>query len=215
MNDEIKSDNAIIEKEKLLLQTCCAPCACYVVELLSTRFNITAYFFNPNIAPAEEHDRRLAELKRFALDTGLSLIAEDAQSYAACCEAWKGEVSPLALFGERSPRCHACYKFRLEAAFQKAAELNIPIVATSLSISPHKDAAAINKIGRELGKQYGIQFYEGDFKKNDGYKKSVALSKEYGFYRQDYCGCEYSLLEKDKTSAWYKSVMNFKQKNSA
>ena len=106
--------------------------------------------------------------------------------------------------GEKSERCRICYEIRLRKSFEFAIANNIGIVTTTLSISPHKDAGVINAIGKKLCSEFGIEFFEADFKKNDGFKKSLQLSKAYGFYRQNYCGCIYSKLERDKSSLWYK-----------
>ncbi|MCP4133311.1 MAG: epoxyqueuosine reductase QueH [bacterium] len=183
--------------KSLLLHTCCAPCMSYVYELLKAEYRVTAYFYNPNIAPAGEYTKRLSELKRFAsLKDFLLLYGEyDIRDWAARVKEYRS-------CGERSPRCFECYRFRLEKSFKKARDCKADIVATVLSISPHKDAAMLNTIGKELEQEYGIEFLEADFKKKDGFKKSAALSKEYGFYRQDYCGCVYSRLERDKSFTW-------------
>ena len=175
----------------ILLHICCAPCMCYVYELLKDSFDVVSYFFNPNIFPETELNLRLNELRRFSDMKGFTLIESSGGS-----DEWLAEVSPLAAYGERSVRCFACFRYRLKAAFEKASELGIDTVATSLSISPHKDADMINKAGTELSEAYNINFYEADFKKKDGYKKSVELSRMYGFYRQDYCGCIFSKTEK-------------------
>ena len=124
-------------------------------------------------------------------------------------------VKQYRFFGERSRRCWECYRMRLEESFKKAGELGIASVTTSLSISPHKDAAMINRIGKELEGQYGVRFIEGDFKKGDGYRKSAALSRIYGFYRQNYCGCIYSKLERDRDSAWSRKTVQSIQRMSS
>ena len=164
---------------------------CYVYELLKDSFNVVSYFFNPNISPEAELNQRLNELRRFSAMKGFTLIES-----AGKTDEWLAEVSPLAVYGERSVRCFACFRYRLKAAFEKASELGINTVATSLSISPHKDADMINKAGTELSSAYNIDFYQADFKKKDGYKKSVELSRMYGFYRQNYCGCTFSKNER-------------------
>jgi len=175
----------------ILLHTCCAPCMCYVYELLKDSFDIVSYFFNPNIFPETELNLRLSELRRFSAMKGFRLIESPGDP-----DEWLAEVSPFAAYGERSVRCFICFRYRLKAAFEKASGLGIDTVATSLSISPHKDADMINKAGTELSNVYNVNFYQADFKKKDGYKKSVELSRMYGFYRQDYCGCIFSKNEK-------------------
>ncbi|MCL1910597.1 MAG: epoxyqueuosine reductase QueH [Leptospirales bacterium] len=164
---------------------------CYVYELLKDSFDVVSYFFNPNISPEAELNLRLNELRRFSAMKGFTLIESAGET-----DEWLAEVSPLAGYGERSARCFACFRYRLRAAFEKASELGIDTVATSLSISPHKDADMINKAGAELSGAYSADFYQADFKKKDGYKKSVELSRMYGFYRQNYCGCIFSKNER-------------------
>ena len=164
---------------------------CYVYELLIDSFNIVSYFFNPNISPKTELNLRLNELRRFSAMKGFTLIESAEET-----DEWLTEISPLAAYGERSVRCLACFRYRLKAAFEKASELGIDTVATSLSVSPHKDADMINKAGMELSGAYNVNFYQADFKKKDGYKKSVELSRMYGFYRQNYCGCIFSKNER-------------------
>jgi predicted adenine nucleotide alpha hydrolase (AANH) superfamily ATPase len=162
---------------------------------------ISIYYYNPNIAPRPEYDRRLAELVRYAVYKGFALFVGD---YDA--REWEDRVKVHRYLGERSPRCWECYRMRLEGSFRKAGEMGIAAVTTSLSVSPHKDADMINSIGKELEAAYGIRFMEGDYKKNDGYRKSVELSKKHGFYRQDYCGCIYSKLEREGDPAWKRRV---------
>lgn len=179
----------------LLIHTCCAPCLSHVYELFAGSHDVTVYYFNPNIAPRAEYDRRLGELERFSAMKGFPLVVGEYRE-----GEWTRWVEPLRDLGERSRRCWECYRFRLEEAFRKARELGISSVTTCLSVSPHKDAVMINRIGKELEGAYGVAFIEGDFKKNDGYRRSVELSREYGFYRQDYCGCIYSKKEREARS---------------
>ena len=178
-------------KKTILLHTCCAPCMSYVYELLKDSFNIVSYFFNPNISLKTELTLRLNELRRFSALKEFTLIESTEEP-----DRWLAEVAPLAVYGERSARCFACFRYRLRASFEKASELEIDMVGTSLSISPHKDADMINKAGMELSGEYNASFYQADFKKKDGYKKSVELSRMYGFYRQNYCGCIFSKNER-------------------
>ncbi len=187
--------NNAVNNRSLLIHTCCAPCVSHVYGLFSGSHDVTVFFYNPNIAPPEEYGRRLSELERFSRLAGFPLVAGD---YNA--KEWTRRVGKYADLGERSQRCWECYRFRLEESFRKAKELGIDAVTTSLSISPHKDAAMINAIGRELEGSSGVAFMEGDFKKNDGFRRSVELSREYGFYRQDYCGCIYSKRESEARS---------------
>ena len=184
-----------MKNRSLLLHTCCAPCVSHVYELFENSHEVTVFYYNPNIAPREEYDRRLAELERFGRTRGFSLVTGE---YDA--GEWTRRVEKYRELGERSQRCWECYRFRLEESFKKAKELHSAAVTTSLSISPHKDAAMINSIGKELEAFTGIEFIEGDFKKNDGFRRSVELSRAYGFYRQDYCGCIYSKRESEARS---------------
>ncbi|MFC1669279.1 epoxyqueuosine reductase QueH [Spirochaetota bacterium] len=177
--------------KSLLLHTCCAPCTSYVYRLLSEDYNVTCFFYNPNIAPALEYNKRLDELLRYSKEAGFPVIAGD---YDA--RQWTLSAKKYRHLGERSARCFECYRYRLEATFREAVMAGADIVTTSLSISPLKDAKMINKIGKELQEEFGIEFMEADFKKKDGYKKSVELSKSHGFYRQNYCGCIYSKMER-------------------
>ncbi len=175
------------DKTNILLHTCCAPCTGYVYELLNASYNVTAYFYNPNISPRAEYDKRLNELKKFSELIDFKLHVGDYD-----IKRWTSLVKKYRFSGERSERCWLCYRIRLESSFKKAKDLEIGLITTSLSISPHKDPIMINKIGSELAAIYGIEFLEADFKKKDGYKKSVEISKKFGFYRQSYCGCVYS-----------------------
>jgi len=151
--------------------------------------------------PLEEYNKRLAEIKEFSRIKGFHLIIEDGDT-----KSWVEAVKDYKYYGEKSERCGICYSYRLEKAFEKADTCGFDIVATTLSISPHKSAAVINKEGAALSLKYGIDFFEADFKKNEGFKKSSELSNERGFYRQNYCGCVYSKLERVKDSPWYRKA---------
>lgn len=186
-------------KKSTLLHSCCAPCLAYVYELLNDGYNIKVFYFNPNIYPTDEYNIRLEELKRFSEMKGFSLLIGVYNN-----EMWHDRIEPLKYLGEKSERCWECYSIRLEETFRKAMDLKVDNVATTLSISPLKDAVMINEIGKELERKYGIEFITADFKKKDGYKRSVELSNEYGFYRQNYCGCSYSKLEREKDPSWQK-----------
>jgi predicted adenine nucleotide alpha hydrolase (AANH) superfamily ATPase len=174
-------------KKTLLLHTCCAPCMSYVFELVRQEYEVLSFFYNPNISPRSEYDRRLGELRRFSESAPFQLLegAYDARD-------WTAAVKPYRFLGEKSERCEVCIRYRLRESFIRARETGIGAVATVLSVSPHKDAAAINRAGRELSQEFSIAFIEADYKKKDGFKKTVELSRQYGFYRQDYCGCVYS-----------------------
>ena len=176
-----------MSKPKLLLHTCCAPCAGYVVQLLQKEYDITGYFYNPNIHPETEYQRRLAEEKKYFNKLCLELIEADDDK-----ERWFSLVKGHEHDPERGERCLICYRMRLEQACRFGKENGFAVFTTTLSLSPHKDAAKINRIGRELGQQLDIRFLEADFKKRDGFKKSLEISQAEGFYRQHYCGCVFS-----------------------
>jgi epoxyqueuosine reductase len=192
-----------VNNRTLLIHACCAPCVSHVYGLFAGSHDVTVFYYNPNIAPREEYERRLSELERFGRAGGVSLVTGEYNT-----GEWALRVGPYGDLGERSQRCWECYRFRLEESFRKAKELGIAAVTTSLSVSPHKDAAMINKIGRELEDSYGVSFVEGDFKKNDGYRHSVELSRRYGFYRQNYCGCVYSKRESEARSARHREPVS-------
>lgn len=185
---------------RLLIHSCCAPCSSYVLEYLSRYFDITDYFYNPNIYPAEEHEHRIRELNHFIeqmpSEHPISFLAgdyEDGKYY----EAVRGlEHEP-----ERGKRCEVCFRLRLEEAARKAGELKMDYFTTTLSISPMKDEQLLNEIGAEMGEKYGVSYLYSDFKKKGGYLRSTQLSREYGLYRQDYCGCVFSMREREELRA--------------
>ncbi len=183
-------------KSKLLLHICCAGCGVYVSQLLKQGFDVTLYFYNPNIYPESEYKKRLEEVKNIAKKFGLNLIVGE-YNHNKWLKLIKGhEHDP-----EKGERCLMCYSDRLKSAVKVAKEKQFNHWTTTLTVSPHKDAQAISRIGNELASKYGVdpligaqdlRFLDKDFKKQDGFRKSVELSKELGLYRQDYCGCEYS-----------------------
>lgn len=174
-------------KPKLLLQVCCIGCGAYVVELLKKRFRVTLYFYNPNIWPEAEYHTRLKETRRIARRLGLKLLVAKYRH-----DRWLELVRGHEHEPERGGRCVICYRDRLEAAARLARTLDYQYFASTLSISPHKSAAVLSRLGRELSERHRVKFLDQDFKKQDGFKKSVTLSNELGVYRQDYCGCEFS-----------------------
>ncbi len=199
-----KEMDRLIEKNQregvvptLFLHSCCAPCSSYVLEYLSQYFKITVYYYNPNIYPPEEYEERTMEVERLIRE----LPAEHPISFAAgeyrpelFYEAVKGhETDP-----EGGERCGICFALRLEEAARLAKEGNFDYFTTTLTISPLKDAARLNQIGEEMGAKYGVAYLNSDFKKKNGYKRSTELSKEYALYRQDYCGCVFSMREREK-----------------
>ena len=181
---------------KLLLHACCAPCSSYVLEYLSKYFEITLYYYNPNIHPELEYNRRIEELKKFISEfNGVNKIDLVEEEYNT--SEYFNEVKGLENLGERSKRCYNCYKFRMDKAALYAKNNNFDYFTTTLSISPYKVSNWINEIGRELEKKYNINYLYADFKKKNGYKRSLELSKQYNLYRQDYCGCIYSKQERE------------------
>lgn len=176
-------------KPKLLLHVCCAPCSSYVLDYLSSYFNISLFFYNPNIAPKKEYDKRINELNKFVNDFNNDIkIIEGSYDNNLYEEMIKGlENEP-----EGGKRCLTCFNIRLEETAKKASLLNFDYFTTTLSVSPYKNAITLNSIGKNLENKYDIKYLYSDFKKNDGYKKSIELSKKYQLYRQDYCGCLYS-----------------------
>jgi len=177
----------ITNKPSLLLHVCCAPCSPYVVKMLKKNYTVTAYFYDPNIHPEEEYTFRLKEMKKFSQEIGLSLIEAEYDA-GRWFETTKGREEDA----EKGERCYLCVDFRLEKAARFALENGFEYFTTVLSVSPHKSAKMINSIGRILSKKHFVKFLEADFKKKDGFKKSVEMSKAFGLKRQDYCGCVYS-----------------------
>lgn len=179
-----------MEKETILVHSCCASCASYVVEHLLERFRVIAFFYNPNIHPESEYRLRLSEMRYLCRLLDVLLITGDYDT-----KKWWDVIDPFKHLPERSPRCWACYRLRIEKTAELAVDLGVKRFTTTLSVSPHKVYPQIKKIGLELADVYGLRFHDEDFKKKDGFKKSVARSKELGFTRQDYCGCLLSLNE--------------------
>lgn len=177
------------ERPSLLLHACCAPCSSHTLTVLYKYFRITLYFCNPNIAPEEEYVFRLNELKRLVREMGLDIpIIEEDYDSAPFYELAKG----LEDLPERGERCKKCIGYRLRKAGEKAKELGCDFFTTTLTISPHKDCAFINEFGGRLQDEVGVAYLFSDFKKHDGYKHSIELSRQYNLYRQNYCGCVYS-----------------------
>ncbi|MBE6151830.1 MAG: epoxyqueuosine reductase QueH [Firmicutes bacterium] len=195
VNYQLKLEE-IINKEKgnipkLLLHTCCAPCSSYVLEYLSNYFEITILYYNPNISPEEEYYKRLNEQKRLINELKLTNPV-----YLLECNYDNNKFEELSQGLEEEPergaRCLKCYRLRLEETARIAKLNDFDYFGTSLSVSPYKSSDVLNKIGEELSDIYGISYLYSDFKKKEGYKRSIELSKIYNLYRQDYCGCKYS-----------------------
>ena len=182
-------------KKKLLLHACCAPCSSYVIEYLSNYFDITILYYNPNIDTKEEFDKRLSELNRFLKEfktknsVKVISLGYDKNDYLK-------EIDGLEEEKEGGKRCLKCYKLRLEKACIYSKENNFDYFTTTLTISPHKNSKVLNEMGSCLEEKYQMPYLYSDFKKKEGYKRSIVLSKEYNLYRQDYCGCIYSKRDK-------------------
>ena len=198
MNYQLKLESIIESLDgktpKLLLHACCGPCSSYVLEYLSKYFEITILYYNPNIYPEEEYYRRLNELKKFVPKINYINKVDVIEARYEPREYYDS-VKGLELLGEKSERCYKCYNLRMEEAAKYAKENNYDYFTTTLSISPYKVSSWINEIGELLENKYDVKYLYSDFKKKNGYKRSQELSKEYGMYRQDYCGCSFSKKE--------------------
>jgi predicted adenine nucleotide alpha hydrolase (AANH) superfamily ATPase len=180
-------------KQPLLLHACCAPCATHVIEQLSRLYSVTALFYNPNIQPDEEYQQRLQAMRRLCELTGTQLLVE------ACPAAeWASWVQGLENEPEGGRRCLQCFSGRIEYTVDMADRLGFPWVATTLTVSPRKPAAEINAIGVSVAANAKTCYLESDFKKQDGFRRSCELSKQYNLYRQNYCGCRYSRKHPDE-----------------
>lgn len=182
---------------KLLLHSCCAPCSSYVLEYLSQYFEITVFYYNPNIYPESEYTKRIWEQQKLIDE----LPAKHPISFMAGPydkERFYEMASGLEHVKEGGARCMKCYELRLREAAKIAKNAGFDYFTTTLSISPLKKAERLNEIGQRLGEEYEVEYLLSDFKKKNGYKRSIELSRIYGLYRQDYCGCEFSMENSDK-----------------
>jgi predicted adenine nucleotide alpha hydrolase (AANH) superfamily ATPase len=179
-----------VPKPRILVHVCCAPDALYVFGVLKEAYEVTGFFSNSNIQPREEYDLRLEEARRVALGSGAGLLADDYDP-----EGWLRLTNRFKDEPERGRRCDVCYAIRLGRTAARAAREGFDAFTTVMTLSPHKKAAVLNRIGRPFGARFGVAFLESDFKKKDGFKKSVEMSRTHGLYRQDYCGCVYSREE--------------------
>lgn len=187
------------KRPKLLIHSCCAPCSSYVLEYLSNYFEITVYYYNPNIFPPEEYGRRVEEQENLIHAMKLNNLVSFRQ----------GDYNPDLFYksiqgfeseSEGGNRCFLCYELRLKEAARISKDEGYDYFTTTLSISPHKNSEKLNEIGEKVAKEFNVAYLPSDFKKKNGYKRSIELSKEYGLYRQDYCGCVYSKKEREKIS---------------
>ncbi len=173
--------------KKLLLHICCAPDATVGIERLSPSFAVEGFFVNPNIHPGEEYGKRLQALKELARAMAFSFSEGPYDP-----EAWFQLVSGLEGEPEKGLRCQVCIRERLRSTAREARERGFDAFAAVLTVSPHKDAAMVNRLGVEAGEEYGVAYIPTDLKKQDGFKRSVELTRKHGIYRQDYCGCRFS-----------------------
>lgn len=191
----------------LFLHACCAPCSSYVLETLSRYFKIRLFFYNPNIFPEEEYLYRLSEVKRLISELPLQNSVEVIDG-EYCPQRFNELAKGLENEPERGKRCRRCIGLRLDETIKRAVAENVDFVTTTLSISPHKDAEFINEKGVQLCEKYGAVWLYSDFKKKGGYLRSIALSKEYNLYRQDFCGCVYSKAVRMREKAAQSSLNN-------
>jgi predicted adenine nucleotide alpha hydrolase (AANH) superfamily ATPase len=178
------------KKPRILLHICCAGCGAYVGQLLKENYSVTLFFYNPNIFPESEYDLRLEEVNKITGQFNLPLIIELYNH-----NEWLKKISGFESEPEKGGRCGICYRDRLQKTAEVAQKNNFDCFTTTLTVSPHKLAQSIIDIGLNLSASYGIKFLDKDFKKQDGFKKAGALSKELNLYRQNYCGCEFSRKE--------------------
>lgn len=194
-----------MEAKTLLLHSCCAPCSSYVLTYLRSTYRITVFYYNPNITEEAEYRKRAAEEKRFIEELNKDEKALSGEAFPIAYI--DGEYHPDEFLNavkgyedcpERGERCAICFRLRLSETAKEAAKLGCDLFATTLTLSPLKDAKLLNEIGEEEGKRYGANYLPSDFKKKGGYLKSIELSKEYGLYRQDFCGCIFSKAERER-----------------
>ena len=195
MEEIISSFNG--EVKKLLLHSCCAPCSSHVIETLTPYFDITIIYYNPNIEPYEEYEKRKKEeirfINEFPHQNKIDIIDCDYDN-----DKYHTIIKGLESEREGGPRCFKCYYLRLEKCASEAKKGGYDYFGTTLTVSPYKNSQKLNEIGAELEEKYGIPYLYSDFKKKNGYKRSIELSKEYNLYRQDYCGCIYSRKEREQ-----------------
>lgn len=180
-------------KPSLLLHVCCAPCSTHVIETLQEMFEVTAFFYNPNIYPPHEHRRRAQEARRLCRRLGVEILTEEYDAHN-----WSRRMKGRQSDREGGRHCAICFRIRLARTAVVAEGRGFDRFATTLTVSPHKDAWTINQVGQKVARGLQVKFYPADFKKRNGFKRSCQLSRKYGLYRQDYCGCVYSLRERDQ-----------------
>jgi len=187
----LKELESLTSRKRILLHSCCAPCSSWVITYLTKYFDITILYYNPNISPNEEYDKRKKEQIRLIKEIDkigtIDIIDCDYDN-----DIYEEKIKGYEECPERGERCTICFNLRLEKTAKIAKENNFDYFCSTLTVSPYKNAKLINEIGKELGDKYNIKWLYSDFKKENGYKNSIELSKKYNLYRQDYCGCIYS-----------------------
>ena len=190
-----KQIESLGEKKKLLLHSCCAPCSSHVISYLTNFFDITIFYYNPNISPKEEYDKRKEEQIRLIKEIDklnkIDIIDCDYDN-----DIYESKIKGLECEPERGNRCTVCFNLRLSKTAFMAKELNYDFFCSTLTVSPYKNSKLLNEIGKKMEEKYGVTWLYSDFKKENGYKHSIELSKKYNLYRQDYCGCKYSVRNK-------------------
>ena len=191
---ELEELSNIKSKKKLLLHSCCAPCSSHVITFLTKYFDITILYYNPNISPKKEYDKRKEEqirlIKEIDKVNKIDIIDCDYDN-----DVYESLIKGYEDCPERGDRCTICFNLRLGKTAKLASELNYDYFCSTLTVSPYKNSKLINEIGEKLSKEYNIKWLYSDFKKDNGYKKSIELSHKYNLYRQNYCGCKYSIRE--------------------
>lgn len=185
---------ALKGRPTLLLHSCCGPCSSYVTEYLAKYFEISVYYFNPNIYPESEYIKRLETQKKWLDSTEYAVLLDANYDHAEFTEA----VSGLEGEPEGGARCTKCFILRLEQTAKRARALGFDYFGTTLTVSPHKNAELLNRLGEGLGAKYDVKWLPSDFKKKEGYKRSIELSRQYELYRQNYCGCEFSINDENQ-----------------
>ena len=198
MEEELKKIESTGEKPVLLLQCCCAPCSSAVLERLKEHFHLKLYFYNPNIYPEEEYEKRLAQFDKLL---GAEEFSKGIEILPSVYEPEKFEEAVKDLHNEKEggARCTQCFILRLEETAKKAKKIGADYFCTTLTVSPHKNSQLLNELGLKAQEKYGVKFLLSDFKKKEGYKRSTVLSNELGLYRQNYCGCKYSIWFEEDT----------------
>ena len=197
MEEEIEKIKAAGTTPSLLLHSCCGPCSSYVLECVARFFSVTLFYYNPNIYPEKEYIHRLNEqiklINAMPSKNKISLMESEYDH-----ESFLTAVKGLEKEKEGGKRCTECFKLRLTESAKKAKEYGFDYFSTTLTVSPHKNSQLLNELGKEISNRYSVKYLYSDFKKKEGYKRSVQLAKQYELYRQNYCGCEFSVWWEDE-----------------